>query len=240
MGFNLLQGSVVWEKCSHIPPMEPYDAVIVYADFADPNIDWLGIAHKAPDYILQQYATKVHQPSWLLSVLGNYITHRLLAHYTEIESIHEQLYANEYGKPLIAHPSLHFNLSHTHQAALIGLAHSPLGVDVEWLHPKVDTALILPTIANQAEQNSVQLAENPLQAFYTLWTQKEAYLKAIGTGLTDDLPNVLQAEMFKTGDWTLKTFVLSPELIGATCVRHGTNLHYYKLTKHLLKSLNIL
>jgi hypothetical protein len=91
--------------------MEPYDAVIVYADFADQSIDWLAIAHKAPCYILQQYATKVHQPSWLLSVLGNYITHRLLAQYAATEHINELLYLKEYGTPLIAHPTLHFNLS---------------------------------------------------------------------------------------------------------------------------------
>lgn len=240
MSFNWLLEGVVWEECSHMPPLEPKDAVIVYADFTDESIDWLAVANTAPDYLLQQYASKLHQPSWMLSVLGNFITHRLLAHYAATDQINQLLGVTEFGKPLIAHPTLHFNLSHTHQTALIGLAHSPVGIDVEWLHPRVDTALILPTVANDEERNRVQAAENPLQAFYTLWTQKEAYLKAVGTGITDNLPNVLQEEGFKTGNWTLKTFVLSPELIGTACIQEGTNLHYYKLTKHLLKCLNIL
>lgn len=240
MAFNVMKKGIVWEECSQMPHLEPHDVLLIHADFADKSIDWTQVALKAPQYILHQYATKVHQPSWLLSVLANYITHRLLAYYATTEHIDEVLHANENGKPYIAHPTLQFNLSHTKQTALIGLAHTPLGIDVEWLHPHVDMELVLPTIANKAEQNRVYMAENPLQAFYTLWTQKEAYLKALGVGLVDDLHNVLDDESIKSGNWFLETFILSSQLIGTVCRQHRAVPHYYKLNKCMLKNINIL
>ena len=44
---------------------------------------------------------------------------------------------------------------------------------------------------NEREQAQIAAAERPEVVFTRLWTQKEAYLKYLGTGIIDDLHHVL-------------------------------------------------
>ncbi len=104
---------------------------------------------------------------------------------------------NSHGRPEIAHPSLdrplRFNLSHSGGlvACVIGEA-GQIGVDVERLErPPIDRRVIQ-RYCSEAEQAA--LADMPdlmrHERFLQLWTLKEAYVKARGTGLTLPLRDV--------------------------------------------------
>ncbi len=91
------------------------------------------------------------------------------------------------GKPsLDRDPApLAFNLSHSHDLALIAIARGgALGVDVE-RHRAIDVAALASTSFSVAEQR--ELAAMPsgerLSAFFRGWTRKEALAKAHGDGL---------------------------------------------------------
>jgi 4'-phosphopantetheinyl transferase len=91
------------------------------------------------------------------------------------------------GRPFVAAAALDFNVSHCEDLALIAVlpAAQCVGVDVEYLAPLPDLmdlariVLIPREIAQLPGTGDAQL-----QAFYRFWTCKEAYLKAIGTGLS--------------------------------------------------------
>jgi 4'-phosphopantetheinyl transferase len=98
------------------------------------------------------------------------------------------------GKPRIArpqsHPALHFNVAHSDTVALYAVSRiSCLGVDVEEVRPFEG----MPAIARQhfsaAERQRLDAepAESYVAAFFRCWTRKEAYVKAIGTGLSTPL-----------------------------------------------------
>lgn len=95
-----------------------------------------------------------------------------------------------HGRPVLADPSfpVHFSLSHGGDLVLIGLAASPVGVDVEPLASPAGVAE-LGAVLHPAER--AELADLPeadrAAGFTRLWTRKEAYLKGIGTGLGRDL-----------------------------------------------------
>jgi 4'-phosphopantetheinyl transferase len=97
---------------------------------------------------------------------------------------------DEAGRPYLAGPEgagLDFNLSHSGDIALIGLARGGrIGVDVEVRRPLPDALRI--ARAHFAPDEVSALAALPPQhgeaAFFGLWTRKEAVVKALGAGLS--------------------------------------------------------
>lgn len=93
-----------------------------------------------------------------------------------------------HGKPLLAqHPALHFNLSHSGDRAVVVVCRrGPVGVDIEALRPsrpfrRLADRFFAPPEADWLASLPAAAQRN---AFYRMWTLKEGYLKAIGTGLT--------------------------------------------------------
>ena len=94
---------------------------------------------------------------------------------------------NEYGKPLSV-DAPHFNIAHSKGLAACVTAASPIGVDVELIKPYPEK--ILKRVLTENEIRQVASANNPGHAFFTFWTLKESYIKAIGKGLSFPLLNV--------------------------------------------------
>jgi 4'-phosphopantetheinyl transferase len=93
------------------------------------------------------------------------------------------------GKPRLslAHPTVHFNMSHSEGWALIGLSHlGPIGVDIELLAPMDDADLLAQRNFSATEYAAYLQtpAAQRLEAFFRCWTRKEACLKALGSGLS--------------------------------------------------------
>jgi len=86
----------------------------------------------------------------------------------------------ERGKPYLASDStLHFNLSHSCDLALIAVTRAcPVGIDIERLRPIPDFA----AIAQRYFPNGSPIPTTA-RDFFRQWTQFEARLKAQGTGL---------------------------------------------------------
>ena len=81
--------------------------------------------------------------------------------------------------------ALDFNLSHTGGHALLAVcAAARVGVDVETIDRSRDVEAIAARFFTQAEQHRVLSAPDVSRTFYRMWTCKEAYLKALGTGLS--------------------------------------------------------
>jgi len=99
--------------------------------------------------------------------------------------------ANAWGKPELdtgVHDgsSLQFNLSHTRGLAVLALAEGvPLGVDVEDLHRRVEWLALAQRYFARDEVADLQALPPAAQRghFFSLWTLKEAYVKALGLGL---------------------------------------------------------
>jgi 4'-phosphopantetheinyl transferase len=98
-----------------------------------------------------------------------------------------------HGKPVLAWPaasSVRFNVSHSDALALIAVSRGrEVGVDVEALRPLPDADALAQRFFSAAERADLaRLTEaRRHQAFFSCWTRKEAYLKAIGCGLLQPL-----------------------------------------------------
>lgn len=96
-----------------------------------------------------------------------------------------------HGKPRLAgDPSLRFNVSHSHELALLAFTHgAELGIDVERERRLEDLEEIAERFFSPRETTALrglQPAQRP-GAFFRCWTRKEAWIKATGDGLAQAL-----------------------------------------------------
>lgn len=89
------------------------------------------------------------------------------------------------GKPFLPdHPDLQFSLSHSGPWAVCAVADHPVGVDVEGLRCSAELA------RRYFHREEAVLAEEA-DSRCRIWTAKEAFVKALGTGLTIPLDSFL-------------------------------------------------
>jgi 4'-phosphopantetheinyl transferase len=115
----------------------------------------------------------------------------ILAHYVGCGPRDLQFGYGLHGKPQLqgvaGSEPIAFNLSHTRGKAICAVALGrQVGVDIEQIRPEVDILGIARTTFSSDEY--ARLTALPpgqhLAAFYACWTRKEAYIKALGAGLS--------------------------------------------------------
>lgn len=101
---------------------------------------------------------------------------------------------NPFGKPSLRHgeaaPPLRFNLSHSHGLALYAFARDrELGVDVERVRAEFASEEVAESFFSAREAGALRGLGPALRtaAFFNCWTRKEAYIKAVGEGLSRPL-----------------------------------------------------
>ncbi len=90
------------------------------------------------------------------------------------------------GKPGLGKSELEFNLAHSEELALLAVSGSgPVGVDVEWLRLPDDADELVARFFSARESALFTSLpdEEKANAFFNLWTRKEALLKATGEGI---------------------------------------------------------
>jgi 4'-phosphopantetheinyl transferase len=121
------------------------------------------------------------------------IIRMLLASYLNVDPGEVRLRTEARGKPVLdvaeAMSALRFNTSHSETLGVCAIARNrEIGVDVERLRPIPEAREIAERFYSERERSELSglSGDEYNRAFLTLWTGKEAYLKAIGDGLWED------------------------------------------------------
>ena len=141
------------------------------------------------------------------------------------------------GKPYVAHPAgdLELNLSNSDEMALVGFVRGvEIGVDIELLKPMPDCEQISERFFSVSERDVLRAlpADRKEEAFFNCWTRKEAYLKAVGTGLAAPLDSfdvtlapgepprmlTLEGEAERAARWYFEHFLPAEHYIGALAI----------------------
>ena len=172
-------------------------------------------------------------------IVARGILRQLLGNYLQISPNKIEFEYSDRGKPRLAasmgNSYIQFNVSHSLEYALYGFTNSYLiGVDLEFLREMRDaTELAKRFFTNQEFQLIANLThEEQQKAFFQLWTAKEAYLKAIGTGLSNSLtdieitfsrakePKLLSVgkNIATVGNWSIYHFIPAANYVAAIIV----------------------
>jgi 4'-phosphopantetheinyl transferase len=123
-------------------------------------------------------------------IFSHGLLRRILSSYVHQAPEEISFTANSYGKPFLAgnndSASPQFNMSHSGDAVMVALTRSRLiGVDIEALRPLEFAGIAKSHFTNQ-ERAFIQESPADAQqhAFFTCWTRKEAFIKAVGKGLS--------------------------------------------------------
>ncbi|SHM34757.1 4'-phosphopantetheinyl transferase [Cyclobacterium lianum] len=93
-----------------------------------------------------------------------------------------------YRKPILkADQPFHFNLSHAGDWVVIALSSAPVGIDIEPVNKAFAHEEVVSRFFEASEKAFIAASPSPKEAFFKLWTRKEAFLKGIGLGLSDHL-----------------------------------------------------
>ncbi len=114
----------------------------------------------------------------------------ILSRYEQRPAAALPLATGAFGKPLLSDSRLRFNVSHSGAHALFGVSRDrDVGVDIEAIDPRRADDRIAERYFSEAECAALQHLPTAARdaAFFRCWTRKEAYLKAIGTGLSGSL-----------------------------------------------------
>jgi 4'-phosphopantetheinyl transferase len=95
---------------------------------------------------------------------------------------------SEHGKPALDGPfEIRFNVSHTNGLALLAFVRTRnIGVDVEKIEAATDARKLAERFFSVRERSLLEnlSGEELHAAFFRCWTRKEAYVKALGEGLS--------------------------------------------------------
>ena len=118
---------------------------------------------------------------------------------------------NEYGKPSF-HLSpftfhLYFSISHCKEGIAVAIDDAPIGIDIEAIR-HANEELIERTMN---EDERLAISELGMREFTRFWTQKEAIVKAEGTGIEsfEQLQKTLESEKWKVESFEKENYIYS-------------------------------
>jgi 4'-phosphopantetheinyl transferase len=125
------------------------------------------------------------------------ILRRILGRYLSIAPNNINFSYSSHGKPSLCNYSngdtIHFNLSHSKGLVLYAITRGrEVGIDVERIIPGIMDTQFSSYVFSQKELYGIQSLPSDLRmiALFQYWTRKEAFVKALGKGLSYDLKKI--------------------------------------------------
>jgi len=124
-------------------------------------------------------------------IISHALMRQTLADHLSCQPQDLNFHCGKYGKPFLPEShDLYFNLTHSKDYALLAVAKGyEVGIDIEYIAEKDNLIDLVERFFSPREYHEYQqlAANDQLIAFYRGWTCKEAFIKALGQGLSCSL-----------------------------------------------------
>lgn len=117
------------------------------------------------------------------------------------------------------YPNIYFNISHCKSGIACAVSSSPIGIDIEEISLE---DIIKENVLSKEELQAIKNSKSPDEEFTKFWTMKESYLKLIGTGISDNIKDILNK---LESNVKFKTYIDKSNLF-LTTLAYKTNTAY--------------
>jgi len=161
---------------------------ISLSEFRASDITALELAKLLPESSRAKLEQITNPDNYARSLLGEVLARYSIGLFSGIGNPDIHFNIAEKGKPhLMDYPGIHFNISHSGDLVACAVSNSEIGIDIEHFR-KVNFRVAERFFSPLEIKDLLELDESLRQNyFFTLWTIKESFLKAIGSGLTRNL-----------------------------------------------------
>ena len=105
-----------------------------------------------------------------------------------LEFIPNDFIYNKNEKPYLMQGTPFFNITHSEECIAVALSNFEVGIDSETVRKQPQE--IMPNVFTKKEISMIENSKNPDKTFFKVWTLKESYIKALGTGFYFPLKKV--------------------------------------------------
>ncbi len=121
------------------------------------------------------------------TVAGEMLARKTIAEWCSVDETDIVFYKNEHGKPYLKDLPCYFNISHSGDFVVCAVSENEIGIDIEKLRP-IDLKIARRVFTeNEQKRLFSELKEQQQDIFFSLWTEKEAVLKCLGTGFSGEI-----------------------------------------------------
>ena len=163
--------------------------------------------------------------------LSELLIRKILSEELNVNSNALKICSDENLKPYLNNFLRQFNLSHSNNLIVLATDETPIGIDIEYVKPLEGLEDILSYFSQKEQKAFFSKNKNQrLDFFYTLWTLKESYIKAIGKGLNSPLDSFtidvseknisLISSVNSNAQWSFKRYQISDNYKCAVCAQH--------------------
>ena len=164
---------------------------------------------------------------------GRWLARRVLARRLGRRETQIELTVDAHGRPSLDGGGIDFNLSHAGSCVVVALSSARVGIDVESTRRTRHWQPIARRFFSPAETAAIDASamEERRMAFFRIWVRKEAFVKALGTGVATGFARfdvsagpeaallAARIEGVETSEWSILDFETDTDHVGAVAVR---------------------
>jgi len=176
----------------------------------------------------------------------------LLGAYLNLPANEVEFCEGAHGKPYLKQINVfQFNLSNSHERVIYAFTlNCEIGIDVEYSPKTVEFHELATRFFAKSEADQLAKLKNGAlrEAFFNVWTRKEAFIKAIGEGLSFPLKDfevsvkdparivAIKDDELEAKEWFMQAFEPEKDYVAAVAVKNDIDsVSYYNFSMSLLK-----
>lgn len=174
----------------------------------------------------------------------------LVGRYTNQDPLIIRLTVGSKNKPELSdNPGWHVNATHSGNWILLIIGKCHVGIDVEEIKPDFNFTDLIPLSFSPEERQYIGANGKSRVRFYELWTRKEAFVKAIGSGIDEAFPQIpaltgshtwQATQLGAAGAWIIDSFYVAEGYPAAIAGNYSfRHLHFYTLDHRIFTSLDL-